>query len=112
MPELSCIILGGPNGSGKSSAFAKLKLEGIWINADEIARALPETNDGKSKERRASEAALRKIAEMIETRQSFIFETTLSSQQSIRLSARRRQPDSMSASTMSPWILSRRTSSA
>ncbi|PDT27519.1 hypothetical protein CO660_22730 [Rhizobium sp. L9] len=85
MPELSCIILGGPNGSGKSSAFAKLKLEGVWINADEIAKALPEFDDGKSKERRASEAALRKIAEMIETRQSFIFESTLSSQQSIRL---------------------------
>ena len=85
MPELSCIILGGPNGSGKSSAFAKLKLEGVWINADEIAKTLPEADDGKSKERRASEAALRKIAEMIETRQSFIFESTLSSQQSIRL---------------------------
>lgn len=85
MPELSCIILGGPNGSGKSSAFAKLKLEGVWINADEIAKTLPESDDGKSKERRASEAALRKIAEMIETRQSFIFESTLSSQQSIRL---------------------------
>jgi predicted ABC-type ATPase len=85
MPELSCIILGGPNGSGKSSAFSKLKLEGVWINADEIARALPETGDGKSRERRASEFALRKIAEMIETRQSFVFETTLSSQQSIRL---------------------------
>ncbi len=85
MPELSCIILGGPNGSGKSSAFAKLKLEGVWINADEIAKTLPESDDGKSSERRASEAALRKIAEMIETRQSFIFESTLSSQQSIRL---------------------------
>ncbi|MDX0524813.1 zeta toxin family protein [Sinorhizobium medicae] len=85
MPELSCIILGGPNGSGKSSAFAKLKLEGVWINADEIAKALPESDDGKSKERRASEIALRQIAEMIDTRQSFIFETTLSSQQSIRL---------------------------
>ncbi|MFQ6186224.1 hypothetical protein ACLMJV_30455 [Sinorhizobium meliloti] len=63
MPELSCVILGGPNGSGKSSAFAKLK--GVWINADEIARVLPEVTEGKSKERRASEAALRKIAEMM-----------------------------------------------
>ncbi|MBB2753172.1 UNVERIFIED_ORG: putative ABC-type ATPase [Rhizobium aethiopicum] len=85
MPELTCIILGGPNGSGKSSAFAKLDLEGVWINAGEIAKSLPETGDGKSKERRASEVALRRIAEMIETRQSFIFETTLSSQQSLRL---------------------------
>ncbi len=57
----------------------------MWINADEIARALPESDDGKSKARRASEAALRQIAEMIETPQSFVFETTLSSQQSIRL---------------------------
>ena len=84
MPELSCILLAGPNGSGKSSAFPKLNLEGEWINADEIARALPDTNDGRSKERRASEAALRKIADMIKTRQSFVFETTLSSQQSLR----------------------------
>ncbi|MGQ3212581.1 zeta toxin family protein [Shinella sp.] len=85
MPELSCILLAGPNGSGKSSAFPKLNLEGEWINADEIAKTLPETGDGKSKERRASEAALHKIALMIETRKSFIFETTLSSQQSLRL---------------------------
>jgi len=41
MPELSCILLAGPNGSGKTSAFAKLKLEGVWINADEIAKAMP-----------------------------------------------------------------------
>ncbi|VVS99152.1 zeta toxin family protein [Hoeflea sp. EC-HK425] len=85
MPELSCILLAGPNGSGKSSAFPKLKLEGEWINADEIAKTLRDTEVGKSKERRASELALQKIAEMIETRQSFIFETTLSSQQSLRL---------------------------
>lgn len=86
MPELSCILLAGPNGSGKSSAFAKLKLEGVWINADEIAKAMPSTDDdSRSTDIRAARAALQKIAEMIETRQSFIFETTLSSQQSIRL---------------------------
>lgn len=85
MPELSCILLARPNGSGKSSAFPKLNLEGEWINADEIAKALPNTDDGKSRERRASEAALRRIAELIEARQSFVFETTLSSQQSLRL---------------------------
>jgi predicted ABC-type ATPase len=85
MPELSCILLAGPNGSGKSSAFAKLDLEGVWINADEIANAMPAIGDGKSTDIQAGRAALRYIAEMIETRQSFIFETTLSSQQSIRL---------------------------
>lgn len=85
MPELWCILLAGPNGSGKSSAFPKLNLEGEWINADEIAKTLHDSEDGRSKERRASEVALQKIAQMIETRQSFIFETTLSSQQSLRL---------------------------
>jgi predicted ABC-type ATPase len=85
MPELSCILLAGPNGSGKSSAFPKRKLEGVWINADEIAKAMPASEDGRSTDMQAGRAALRKIAEMIETRQSFIFETTLSSQQSMRL---------------------------
>ncbi|MBP2450021.1 zeta toxin family protein [Rhizobium leguminosarum] len=85
MSKPSCIILGGPNGSGKSSAFAKLKLDGVWINADEIARDLQNSDDGKSRERRASEIVLHKVAEMIETKTSFVFETTLSSQQSIRM---------------------------
>ncbi|WP_208245886.1 zeta toxin family protein (plasmid) [Rhizobium sp. T1470] len=85
MPELSCILLAGPNGSGKSSAFAKLDLEGVWINADEIAKAIPSGHDGRSTDMQAGRAALLKIAKMIETRQSFIFETTLSSLQSIRL---------------------------
>lgn len=85
MSELSCVILGGPNGSGKSSAFAKLKLEGVWINADEIAKEMPLSEDPRSTDIQAGKAALRKISEMIETRQSFIFETTLSSHQSIRL---------------------------
>ncbi|PYE21766.1 hypothetical protein DFI02_1044 [Rhizobium sp. PP-F2F-G20b] len=48
MPELSCILLAGPNGSGKSSAFAKLDLEGVWINADEIAKSIPSDHDGRS----------------------------------------------------------------
>ncbi len=84
MPELSCILLAGPNGSGKTSAFAKLKLEGVWINADEIAKAMPAA-DNRSTEIQAGRAALVKIDEMIDTRQSFIFETTLSSNQSLRM---------------------------
>jgi predicted ABC-type ATPase len=86
MAELSCILLAGPNGSGKSSAFVKLNLEGVWINADEIAKAMPATvDDGKSTDIQAGRAALRYLDEMIETRQSFVFETTLASNQSIRL---------------------------
>ncbi|MEB2848125.1 hypothetical protein GAO09_08595 [Rhizobiales bacterium RZME27] len=85
MSQPSCIILGGPNGSGKSSAYAKLKLEGVWINADELAKEITGTNDGRAAAMAAGRAALTKIREMIETRQSFVFETTLSSQQSINL---------------------------
>ncbi|WP_320203463.1 zeta toxin family protein [Agrobacterium rosae] len=82
---MSCILLAGPNGSGKSSAFTKLDLEGVWINSDEIAKAIPSDCNGRSTDMQAARAALMKIAEMIRTRQSFIFETALSSQQSIRL---------------------------
>ncbi|WP_320194664.1 zeta toxin family protein [Agrobacterium rosae] len=82
---MSCILLAGSNGSRKSSAFTKLDLEGVWINADKIAKAIPSDCNGRSTDMQAGRAALMKIGEMKRTRQSFIFETTLSSQQSIRL---------------------------
>lgn len=85
MSQPSCIILGGPNGSGKSSAYAKLQLDGVWINADEIAKELTGASDGRAAAMAAGRAALRKISDMIATRTSFVFETTLSSQQSINL---------------------------
>lgn len=69
MLELWCILLAGPNGSGKTSAFAKLKLEGVWINADEIAKAMLAA-DNRSTEIQAGRAALLKIDEMIDIRQS------------------------------------------
>lgn len=81
----SCIILGGPNGSGKSSAYAKLQLDGVWINADEIAKELTGTSDGRAAAMAAGRAAIRKLAQMVETKTSFIYETTLSSQQAINL---------------------------
>ncbi|TAX63346.1 hypothetical protein ELI00_37530 [Rhizobium ruizarguesonis] len=79
----TCTILAGPNGSGKTSAFGKLNLEGEYINADELAKTL--TAGSKNIERQAGEIALKLIAEKISKQESFIFETTLSSQQSIRL---------------------------
>ncbi|PTV70226.1 zeta toxin family protein [Agrobacterium pusense] len=85
MSQPSCIILGGPNGSGKSSAYAKLKLDGVWINADEIAKELTGTSDGRAAAMAAGRAAIRKLAAMIATKTSFIYETTLSSQQAVNL---------------------------
>jgi predicted ABC-type ATPase len=81
----SCIILGGPNGSGKSSAYAKLQLDGVWINADEIAKALTGTSDGRAAAMAAGREAIRKLADMIATKTSFIYETTLSSQQAVNV---------------------------
>lgn len=85
MSKPSCIILGGPNGSGKSSAYAKLQLDGVWINADEIAKELTGTGDGRAAAMAAGRAAIRKLADMIATKTSFIYETTLSSQQVVNL---------------------------
>lgn len=85
MYQPACVILGGPNGSGKSSAYAKLELDGAFVNADEIAKQLTGTKDGRIAAMAAGRAALMTLREMIKTRQSFIFETTLSSQQSINL---------------------------
>lgn len=48
MSKPTSIILGGPNGSGKSSAYAKLQLDGAWINADEIAKELTGSSDGRA----------------------------------------------------------------
>lgn len=85
MSQPSCIILGGPNGSGKTSAYAKLKLNGVWINTDEIAKEFTGSRDGRAAAMAAGRVAIRKLAEMIESRTSFIYETTLSSQQAINL---------------------------
>ncbi|WP_313292458.1 zeta toxin family protein [Rhizobium rhizoryzae] len=85
MPQPTCIILGGPNGSGKTSAYAKLQLDGDWVNADEIAKELTASSYGRGTAMAAGRAALNTIRGMIETRRSFVFETTLSSQQSINL---------------------------
>jgi len=62
VPELSCILLAGPNGSGKTSASAKLKLEGVWINADEIAKAMPAADD-RSTDIQAGRAAIDRQAQ-------------------------------------------------
>ncbi|MFP3547427.1 zeta toxin family protein [Rhizobium sp. SIMBA_035] len=80
----TCTLLAGPNGSGKTSAFGKLKLESEFINADEIAKTLA-PGGSKSIERQAAEIALTRIADKIARQESFIFETTLSSKQSLRL---------------------------
>jgi len=73
------IIVSGPNGSGKSTSSAALLPDSVpYINADEIAKALPnqaETN----RDMEASRLLLRRWDELAAQGRSFAIETTLSS---------------------------------
>lgn len=73
------IIIGGGNGSGKSTSAAFV-LPGVipYINADEIAKALPEA-EGENKDVRASRILLNAMDEYESQNKSFAIETTLAS---------------------------------
>jgi predicted ABC-type ATPase len=84
-----CTILGGANGSGKSSIYAALSLVGRFVNADVVARHL----DALHPERvsvTAGRLVLRELDQLLATGESFVYETTLSSHQSIGLMRRAR----------------------
>lgn len=81
MPEI--IILAGPNGAGKTS-FANQFLrdeEGVaFINADEIARLLPDQGRPRpALDIVAARQMLRQIDALVHDCRDFMFETTLSS---------------------------------
>ncbi len=84
------IIIGGGNGSGKSTS-AVFVLPGVipYINADEIAKALPEA-EGENKDVRASRILLNAMDEYESQNKSFAIETTLASR-SLAPRARRLQ---------------------
>ena len=73
------IIIGGGNGSGKSTS-AVLVLPGVipYINADEIAKGLPEV-EGENKDARASRILINAMDEHEARREDFAIETTLAS---------------------------------
>ncbi len=73
------IIIGGGNGSGKSTSAA-LVLPGVipYINADEIAKGLPEV-EGENKDVRASRILISAMDEHEAQREDFAIETTLAS---------------------------------
>ena len=84
-----CTIFGGPNGSGKSSLFGALSLSGEFVNADAIASKIsPENPEAVSIQ--AGRQVLRRLDELIAAGQGFVYETTLSSHQSIDLMRRAR----------------------
>lgn len=79
-----CTILGGPNGSGKSSIFHELNPPGRFINADVIARQISPVHP-ESVSLAAGKQVLRELRQVIKDQQDFVYETTLSSHQSIEL---------------------------
>lgn len=88
---LECTILAGPNGSGKSSIHRKLDPPGIFINADELAKALPADMLSGPRRIRAGRLAIEQIDTAIDLRTDFCFETTLSSKHSLNVMQRARQ---------------------
>ena len=78
-----CTILAGPNGSGKSSIYEKLQPPGKFVNTDEIAKALPADLEGSARQVKAGRLAIDRINKLIDAKEDFTFETTLSSQHSL-----------------------------
>jgi predicted ABC-type ATPase len=76
------VIVAGPNGAGKTSfANEYLKTENLdFVNVDEIARRLEEPPVGQARrDIRAGREMLEQIEQLVATRKSFMFETTLTS---------------------------------
>jgi predicted ABC-type ATPase len=85
-----CTIIGGPNGSGKSSIYPRLLPPGRFLNADVVARDMnPDHPEAVSLS--AGRHILIELARAIEVRETFVYETTLSSNQSIELMRRAKQ---------------------
>lgn len=99
------IIIGGGNGSGKSTSAAVV-LPGVipYINADEIAKGLPEV-EGESRDARASRILLNAMDEYQAQGKSFAVETTLASR-SLAPRARRLQEVGYEFQLLLFWLAS------
>ena len=80
-----CWIIAGTNGAGKSSIYRgspEIQETGEFVNADVIARKIaPENPEGASAS--AGRLVIKRLDELIGTGSDFVYETTLSSHQSI-----------------------------
>ena len=75
-PEI--VVIAGPNGAGKSTLARLLLPEAMpFLNADEIAKALPDSVGNREIE--SGREMIRRMESLVAKRQSFAIETTLSS---------------------------------
>jgi predicted ABC-type ATPase len=75
-PEI--VLIAGSNGAGKSTLARLLLPEAMpFLNADEIAKTLPDSQGNKEIE--SGRESLRRLNSLVEKRQCFAIETTLSS---------------------------------
>lgn len=92
MPEL--FIIAGPNGAGKTTASFTILPQVFncreFVNADEIARGLSPFNP-ESVAFEAGRIMLQRIEQLIESKKTFAFETTLSTLSYVRLVQRCQQ---------------------
>lgn len=84
MSPPACTIIGGANGSGKSTVARFLRIDGEFVNADEIARAIDPARPDRAS-LAAGRRAIDRLAQLIERRLDFTYETTLSSHHSMAL---------------------------
>ena len=85
-----CTIIGGPNGSGKSSIYDRLGTTGRFLNTDVVARSMNPDHPAAAS-LSAGRYILTELDRAIERRETFVYETTLSSNQSIELMRRAKQ---------------------
>lgn len=83
----SCIILAGVNGAGKTTFYEYLlkRYELTFVNADEVAKRLNYPKDSLTASFKAGKLVIEQLNQLLQNDLSFIYETTLSSHQSLRL---------------------------
>lgn len=84
-------IVAGANGCGKTSltTLARTKLQQVpLLDPDAIARSLQELSSGTFSDIEAGKEVLRQSAQLLEARQSFTVETTLSGATYLKMAAR------------------------
>lgn len=85
-----CTVIAGPNGSGKSTVSRDLNPPGEMVNADDFARRInPHRPEVASTA--AGRQVLLRLNELIEQRQNFSYETTLSSNQALGMMRKARE---------------------